>query len=275
MRFLDINPLPGRNARLTGYIHEDADQGQWNDSRPCVLILPGGGYQFLAPHEAEPVAMQFYVKGYQTFILYYSVSDLNTQEQTPLGLTPLCDASAAVQHIRENSADWRVDARKIAVLGFSAGGHLAASLGVFWNALELNKIWDTENGQNRPDALILCYPVITAGKFSHRGSIDVLAGIEGDRSFYSLEKHVGRHTPPAFLWQTVDDAAVPVENALLFISALRKNGVPFECHLYDKGEHGISLANGEAGRNDPHCATWLNLCVEWLERQFGIYADRA
>ncbi|MDR1914836.1 MAG: alpha/beta hydrolase [Clostridiales bacterium] len=251
-------------VQIKGFLHDNSDVSESRKHWPCVLVAPGGGYESLAGHEGDSVALRFFVEGYSTFTLAYSIFDPDAPNQDALGLNPLRDISWAVQTIRKNSADWNIDPRKIIVLGFSAGGHLAASLGVLWNSEEIQAIWNTENGNNRPDALVLCYPVITAGKFSHRGSIDKLAG-DGDRAFYSLETHVGRHTPPTFIWHTMDDSAVPVENSLLFAAALRKSGVPFECHIYNTGVHGQSLADGNVARLNTHCATWFELCKQWLE----------
>ncbi|MDO4484830.1 MAG: alpha/beta hydrolase [Clostridia bacterium] len=144
--------------------------------------------------------------------------------------------------------------------GFSAGGHLACSLGVHW----------PEFNVPRPNGLILSYPVISAGEYAHRGSIENLAGGR-DADYFSLEKHAGKHVPPTFLWATAEDATVPVENTLMFAYALMKAGVPVEMHIYPFGPHGLSLATAETQRPenkvyaDPHVATWSDLCVDWLD----------
>jgi acetyl esterase/lipase len=147
------------------------------------------------------------------------------------------------------------------VCGFSAGGHLAATLGVHWKKL----------GLQRPDGLILCYPVITAvPELCNEESLHNLAG-DGDRGFYSLEDHVSPDTPPAFLWHTAGDESVPVENSLRFASALSRAGVPFELHVYPFGAHGLSLATEEVAQPenrrvpDPHVAGWIRECGEWMD----------
>ncbi|GAA0177690.1 alpha/beta hydrolase [Clostridium sediminicola] len=232
--------------------------------RPAILVCPGGGYEFTSEREAEPIAMKFNAAGYHTFVLNYSVSPRKHPQ-------PLLDVSRAMCIIRENSEEWKIDGDRIAVCGFSAGGHVAASLAVhfekdyLFNTLLINK------GMNKPNALILSYPVITSGEFAHKGSFKNLIGEEGReelRQHLSLEFQVNANVPPTFLWHTFEDSAVPVENTLLFATALRKNNIPFELHVYPEGPHGLSLATEETGNENmpsmPHVATWIELCVQWL-----------
>ena len=136
----------------------------------------------------------------------------------------------------------------------------------------IREVLQIDDGMNRPDAMILCYPVITSGEFAHRGSINNLLGGEADEKLLhevSLEHHVSEKTPPAFIWHTLNDSIVPAENSLLFANALRKRNIPFELHIYPEGPHGLSLATKETDEENrmvrPHVATWLRLCTEWLE----------
>ncbi|HEY8421872.1 MAG TPA: alpha/beta hydrolase [Thermoclostridium sp.] len=237
--------------------------------RGAVLICPGGGYARTSEREAEPIAMQFTAKGYHAFVLYYSVAP-NRHPQ------PLLDVSRAMCIIRENSDNWKVDKDKIAVCGFSAGGHLAASLGVHYDKPYLDAA-GIILGENRPSAMILAYPVITMKEFAHKGSRDNLLGPNPDEALInemSLETQVSEKTPPAFIWHTVEDKSVPVENSLLFASALQKHKVPFELHVYPYGPHGLSLANKETDNGNkgiyPHVSGWINLCIEWLD---GIFSE--
>lgn len=238
------------------------------ESRPAVLICPGGGYSFTSEREAEPIAMQFNAAGYHAFVIYYSVAP----ERHP---QPLLDVSRSMCIIRQNAEKWKVKPDQIAVCGFSAGGHLTASLGVHWSKPYLN-VEGIEIGKNKPNALILGYPVITSDSFAHCGSFKNLLGNNPDPDLLeemSLEKQVNSKTPPSFLWHTFSDPGVPVENSILFAQALRKKEIPFELHIYPEGPHGLSLAteetdNGEMGTY-PHVATWMNLCIEWLEIVFG------
>lgn len=224
-------------------------------NKAIIVICPGGAYQWLSPRESEPVARAFEAMGHQTSIMRYTV--LGESESEPLGLVPVHELSERVAELRRTA-----DGAPIFVCGFSAGGHLAATLGVHWKALELS----------RPDGLILCYPVITAeAGLCNAESIRSIAG-EGQRGFFSLEKHVSPDTPPTFLWHTAADSSVPVENSLMFATALKQSGVPFELHVYPFGEHGLSLATeevAEPGKErlaDDHVAGWIRECGAWLEQ---------
>ncbi|MGH4050807.1 MAG: alpha/beta hydrolase [Clostridium sp.] len=239
-----------------------------NKIRGAVLICPGGAYSFTSPREAEPIAIKFNAAGFSAFVLNYSVAP-NKQPQS------LLDASRAMSIIRENSKAWDIDVNKVAVCGFSAGGHLAANLAVHWYKDCLKDIPGINPGNNNPNALILCYPVITSGKYAHAGSICNLIGEDGDRSLereMSLELEVSKKTPPTFLWHTFTDNSVPVENSLLFAQALRSENIPFELHIFPNGPHGLSLANDETtedgGEVYPNVAVWINLCITWLTNQF-------
>jgi len=237
--------------------------------RGAVLICPGGGYGYLSPREAEPVALQFNAAGYHAFILRYSVAP----RRYPL---PLLDVSRAMCALRERADGFRIHPGRIALCGFSAGGHLAASLGVFWDRPVALGAPGIEPGMNRPDALILSYPVITSGPFANAGSFENLLGPNAGRellSAISLELQVSEKTPPTFLWHTYADQSVPLENSLLFAGALRSKGVPFELHVYPDGVHGLSLATEETSDDqhdpDPHVSSWMYLCTEWLGERFG------
>lgn len=267
MKRIELSPNPNTKAKLVGYLHDKNEQEMPNRmKRPCVLICPGGAYAFCSEREADPVAVSFFARGFHVFILYYSVG------KDAAGMRPLSDLSLSVLKIRQNSGEWGIFPDKLAVCGFSAGGHLAASLGTLWNSSVLPREARGEaEDANRPDALILGYPVISAGQFAHEDSIlCVSGGNEELRGLFSLEKQVTPRTPPAFLWHTSDDGCVPAENTLLFASALQKNHVPFECHIYPHGNHGLSMCNEETGFSDPHIATWFPLCAEWLGRLFGF-----
>jgi len=228
-------------------------------AKPTVVICPGGAYRYLSPRESEPVARAFQGMGCETVILRYQIRQ--SQDQPPLGLAPVRQLSGAVAAARAKGGP-------VFVCGFSAGGHLAAMLGVHWKTL----------GLCRPDGLILCYPVITARPaLCNAESIQNVADGE-DRAFYSLEQHVSADTPPTFLWHTAADESVPVENSLMFASALSRFRVPFELHVYPFGGHGLSLATGEVSEPeknrypDAHVAGWVRECEAWIDQviQAGI-----
>lgn len=232
------------NLRL--YLHDDAVQ------RPVILIIPGGGYKIVSPNEGELVALRFYELGYQTAVLSYSTDLVGT---FPLKDQPFRDGSRAVRILRKNAAAWNIDPRQVIVCGFSSGGHLAANLGVhFMDEKETNPSYSERMG-NRPDGVILCYPVITSGESAHRDSFTALLGPDPcakDLEYYSLEKKIPPIAPPFFIWQTLEDEIVPVENSFLMTQALKQAGVAVEYHLFPKGRHGLSLANEDwaAGK---HC----------------------
>lgn len=228
--------------------------------KAVILICPGGGYQFLAPREAEPVAEAFLAAGYHAAILHYSV-----YRGEALKTLPLTQAAWAVSLLRSKLG------LPVYVCGFSAGAHLCASLSVHADTL-------TEQFPGcQPDGSILCYPVISAGKFAHRDSIYRLTHGDADLTdFFCLENHITSQTPPAFLWHTADDETVPVQNTLLYSGALAEQQVPCEVHIFPHGVHGLSLATPEVdepekGRiADPYVARWLELCLRWLDaRQSG------
>jgi len=224
--------------------------------RGAVLVCPGGGYVGRAPHEQAPIAQHYNAAGFHAFVVQYRVAP----HRHP---APLLDASRALRMIRANAEAWGVDADHIAVCGFSAGGHLAASLGVHFQMAALNTGDPLDAISARPDALILAYPVISAAAYGHRGSFENLLGPNADLELLdlmSLDRQVTETTPPAFLWHTSDDAAVPVKNSLRFAEALSDHKVPFELHVYPHGAHGLGLA-----KDDPHIATWSDLSVAWLE----------
>lgn len=223
--------------------------GAFADTKGIVIICPGGGYEWIAPREAGPVADAFGRNGWQSAVLSYMVGH-------KLGTGPLEQLGEAVRLMRAAYPHMPV-----VVCGFSAGGHLAASLGVHWKTL----------GLARPDALVLCYPVITAGEYAHRASIRNLTGNDVQDGFFSLERHVTSEMPPVFLWHTAPDPEVPVQNSLLFAEAMAREAVPFELLVYPKGVHGLSLATPEVeeiekGRYaDAQVAGWFRLCLEWLD----------
>lgn len=237
--------------------------------RPAVLVVPGGGYGHVSYREGERIALSYNAAGYHAFILNYCVAP----HVHPL---PILNVSKSLELIRENAQEWGVAADKVAVCGFSAGGHLAASISTLWNDEKIFGNDATKNKLHRPNASILCYPVITSGEYAHRGSFLNLSGSEEETELWnemSLETRVDTHTPPAFLWHTYSDSCVPVENSLLYASALRKNAIPFELHIYPEGEHGMSLVSDEtywSVTKFTRAYPWMKQSIEWLNIQFGI-----
>ena len=220
---------------ITTYLHED------DVVRPAMLVVPGGGYAMVSPTEGEIVAKRFFEAGYQTFVLTYTT---NMFRIAPLHRQPLEDISRAVRCIRKHAEEWNIRRDRITCCGFSAGAHLVGSLAVHYREQEESE----PEISSRPDAVILCYPVITSGEKAHRESFELLLGQDASEeqlAWASLENHVTSDTPPAFLWQTITDELVPVENSILYAKACRKAGVSCELHLFMEGRHGLSLANDD------------------------------
>lgn len=235
------------------------------ERRPLVLIAPGGAYLRTASREAEPVRDAVQKAGFHAGIIYYRETLLPHPQAA-------AELARFVAHVRKNADHFNIDSGRIALLGFSAGGHYVASLGVDWE----------EYGEEaRPNALLLAYPVITGKKgLAHEGSLKNLFGkiTPETRKKFSLERRAGKHTPPTFLFHTEEDLAVPCENSLLFFEALRKAGVPAEIHVYREGPHGLALANSVTPfeGEDPlafekkyaRVAGWVELAVGWLKKTF-------
>lgn len=262
-----------RGAYLMRYAFEKKQAAMPNVmKRPAVVVCPGGGYTSCSPREADPVAFQFMAEGYHTFVLYYS---LNEHAVFPNSLLDLC---ATMKLIRENAEEFGVIEDRIAVCGFSAGGHLTASLGVYWNDPEIMEKSGCFNGENKPNAMILGYPVIST---SWMENYDQLARIIGDNDWESTYKKLNLHTavsadtPPTFLVHTGRDAGVPTKDSIKFATALLEAGVPYELHIFPNGGHGLSLATPQVctpevfpNQGDKSFAQWVRLALNWLERLF-------
>jgi len=219
----------------------------------AVVILPGGGYGALADHEGKAYALWLNSLGVQGFVLKYRLASAGYHHPRMLE-----DAARAVRTVRARASEWGVDPKRVAIMGSSAGGHLASTLLTHFDAGNPNGDDIIEKESSRPDIGILCYPVITMGPLTHEGSKKNLLGPNPPEQlieFLSNEKQVTSDTPPTFLFHTFEDTVVPVENSLMFAEALRKHGVSFDLHIYEKGRHGIGLANGHPWTKD--CEAFL------------------
>lgn len=255
MKILSFEVL---GAPVTGYIQEDYETLAAHKIRPALVICPGGAYRWRSPREKDAPAFEFLSMGYQVFILEYSCME------EAKNYRPLKELAAAVALIRKRHEEWHIDPEKVAVLGFSAGGHLAASLGTFWNDKALGF-----PASVRPDALVLCYPVISTGEFAHEESAMWVSGGDEDlREKMNLQDRITPDFPPTFLWHGGEDTSVPPENSLMLAVELKKNGVPFEFHLFGEGAHGISTCTREVETPDEVCRAWVPLCKTWLNRRF-------
>ena len=224
----------------------------------AVVVCPGGGYGGLAGHEGEPIARWLNTLGITGVVVKYR---LGPRYHNPVMLQ---DSQRALRTVRAKAAEWNIDPRHVGVLGFSAGGHLAATASTQFDAGDPNAPDAIDRLSSRPDVSVLVYPVITmTDPHTHAGSRRNLLGDKPTAEqvdAMSAEKRVTKDTPPAFIFHTADDQAVPVENALLYAAALRKNGIPFELHVYEHGRHGVGLA-----QDDPVLGTWPARCADWFK----------
>ncbi len=240
----------------------DGEHPEWR--RPALIAVPGGNYDWCYQHEGEPFATCFLGKGFQTFILKYATSGdgVHYPEQ-------LLELACAVDYVKKHAKELHVNPNEVFVEGNSAGGHLVANLAVDYQyARELRG----ENLDCRPTAVALSYPVITT-KAGYAGSHNsLLVGCtEAEKEQYmqrlELDELVTKNTPPAFIWATAEDQLVPAENAMRFASALARNGVPYELHIYPHGWHGLSVCNAEVCGQEPYLkknAQWLDNCADFF-----------
>jgi len=241
-----VEPVGPNSATLAAYIPDVSVEMETASKRGAVLIMPGGGYSMCSDREAEPIALAYLAKGYAAFVLRYTVGG----GKRDIPAKALADAEAALQKIRDNSDEWNLIPGKVAAVGFSAGGHVAASLGTI--------------SRNKPDALILGYPLVENA---------MLELLQMDAP--SIEEHITNATPPTFIFHTRGDQVVPIKNTLILMDAFEEVGVQFEAHIFRDGPHGLSLAvpqtaNGQSRGVNPAVATWFDMSVEWLR---GLWGD--
>ena len=242
-------------------------------SRPMVIICPGGGYCYTSDREAEMFAIKWNSMGYQAMVLWYSV-------KPAVYPTSLLELASAVKLAKEHAKEWDVDPERIFVQGSSAGGHLAASYGMFWNKPFVAEALKTESTNLKIRGMILNYPVITSGPYAHQESFENLLGddYETRKEEMSLENQVSEATPPAFLWTTNQDGLVPAENSIFLALAMRKAGIPVELHMYMKGNHGLGLANEltvdrNGGAVEHSCESWFALAYTWTQEMIHRESD--
>jgi acetyl esterase/lipase len=234
-----------------------------NATGQAVVICPGGGYRILAyDKEGTDIAKWLNSKGITAIVLKYRLplSKSNIVNHK----SPLLDAQRAIRLTRYHANEWNIKQDKIGIIGFSAGGHLAATAGTHFDTGDTNATDPVKSMSSRPDFMILVYPVITFDEaFTHKGSRSALLGENPDSTlmkYYSNELQVKDNTPPTFIIHAGDDKSVPVENSLLFYHALKDKGIPAEFHIYPEGGHGFSLAIGKG-----YLETWTDRCIDWLK----------
>ena len=258
MKMIHMTVPGSANATLEGYLLDcEITLGQ-EVNRPAVVVCPGGGYLYCSPREAEPIALAYAARGFHAFVLRYSTG------YDAAGFAPLKEVSWVIGHIRENADAWHINPEKIAVCGFSAGGHLALSAGLL--------------AENKPNAMILGYPATSCPNMP--GMNFMLKLLEGkndvtdeDAKKYDLVPQITADAPPVFLTATAQDA-LTAYGALPVAKAYSDLGKQYELHIFQFGPHGYSLANevcadGSSQVIDPAFAQWMDLSAQWLHRTFG------
>ena len=258
----------GYQPKMTLYLPDNSPEIRPDWKRPTIVVCPGGAYAMTSDREAEPIALRFVSAGFNAVVLRYSCAPA-------VFPAALLELSKAVETIRVNAVDWHVDPDKILICGFSAGGHLTASFCTLWNQNFVKEYFGYKGGENKPNGMILGYPVITSGEKTHQGSMDnLLKERVNDPELLALvspEKQVSEDTPPAFIWQTYTDQAVPVEDSLMMASAMAEKKISLELHVFPNGVHGLALSNdvtkpvGMEQLVVPECQQWIDLAIRWVQ----------
>lgn len=270
-------------ATATFYLHEPSKEIDPNRKYPVMVVVPGGAYFWTSDREAEPVALTFFAEDYHAVVINYSTEGLasySDDKQLPINPVsafpnPLIELAQVLAIIRENAELWSVKSNEITVLGFSAGGNLAAQLGVYWHEKWLSELVHQPAETFKPNNLVLAYaPLDFVNIHSDDGKVNyaalgVLNPNESELRKISPIYHVTENMPPCFLWHTTEDPLVSVENSLKMSAVLQKNKIPFELHLYQRGVHGAALGDSRTSRNstqnNPQAASWVNLLLGWLD----------
>lgn len=271
------------NATLTAYIQDIDAYPKAPIKRPAVIICPGGAYIGITEKEAEPVALRFLSSGYQVFVLKYSIG-------TQIGKfpAPFIDIAKSMTIVRKNAKQWGVDKDKVSLCGFSTGGHAATILSATWQEEYLATAIDADNYWFKPNALILGYPLLDMYQFKQNNlkkSFEMqsllemmFASIYGTLqpsdeilNKWSYKNKVTSNMPATFLWTTSQDKIINVEQSLNFIKILALNKIPYEFHVFEKGDHGLSLADETVGYQESdikrhiNVHKWVDLALNWMK----------
>lgn len=265
--YFDFIGANGENPTVDTYLpYNMVEMNRQNQKRPCMVVCPGGGYGMCSERESEPIALHFLTEGYNVFVLKYSVAP----HRFP---TQMREVAALMELIYANAQEWNCDTEKIAIIGFSAGGHLAAHYSTMFDCKEVREVFPESKSVN---ASVLAYPVIDADfNNTHQGSFMNLLGHAPDKDeeeYFSCNRHVRPTTPPAFVWHTAEDGCVPVVNSISYAKALIENKVPVELHIYPFGGHGLSTSDKQTVDDVTEIVAynniWLDSVKRWLKLIF-------
>lgn len=294
-----IKLIEGRDdVTITTYILDSSSETIGEAKRPAVLICPGGAYLCCSDREAEPVALAFARMGYQAFVLRYSIYGAHAFAQKPpiperkecIHPAPILDIARAFVCIHQHAQEWRVDTDRIAICGFSAGGHNCAMYSTHWSKPIITENLKVDKSLLKPAACILGYPLTDylymkdyvsgdegAEELFDKGNTALLgSNWKNDDKLLELSpaRKVDKDVPPTFIWATSEDNLVPVAHSTLYATALANQGIPFEIHIFEEGDHGLALSDqSTAGRKSEinrDAAQWINLCSEWLLKRFSL-----
>lgn len=257
----------GNDPTLEIYLPYNMKEMNWQDrKRPCMVVCPGGGYSNCSQREAEPIALHFLPEGFNVFILTYTCAPAKFPTQ-------IREVAAVMEIIYKNAEIWNCDTNKVSIIGFSAGGHLAAHYSTMFDCKEVREVFPESKSVN---GSVLSYPVITSidGK-CHKGSFERLVGhyplTDEEMNYFCPDRCVKENTPPAFIWHTAADKTVPVISSLLYASALSKYNIPFELQIYPEGRHGLSTADSQTynpidiDKPTKYAKKWLEQLKNWLK----------
>lgn len=259
---------PSNKPFITAYIHDQFVNKPISDKYPAMIVCPGGGYRMLSERNKEPVAVALLAEGYQVFVLNYSLANQD-ETQTLLPIT-LFQLGYLMKTIHQQHDMYQIDPDKISIMGFSAGGHLAAIYNGVYHYPWMLKNLDTTQNILKPYRIVLGYSVIGLQidwPFNEQRALKI-----ADPSLWNAHELLNRDSSPCFIWHTVEDQRVGVMNAIKYIEELQQQGISYEAHLYQTGEHGLSLANQHTAKYkdpysmDPQAATWFRLAMDWLNK---------
>ena len=270
-----------KTAYLETYLLNNSQEYNVGKKRPFVLVIPGGGYAFTSDREAEPIALKFNSIGFNSGVLWYTVMD----QVTNVPHNALIEGAMAIKYIREHGEEWLIDTDNIIVCGFSAGGHLTVQLATRWHQEWLAKELNTTSDMLKVNLAIPCYAAAKSKKiavddlgFAHQlienpNTANVrFFGVEDptdeEVEAYNILNYIDKHTPPMFIWHTFEDVLVDVSASIELAAKLKEKNVPFELHIFEKGEHGLALCDRttsrKASHHNNHVIHWFELCEEWL-----------